>query len=212
MAGFDLMVLGLTMFFLVHLVSGIYELRIKAAAMMGQAGYRMTHALFSLGGLVLIGMGYSDAPFVPLYQPTPWAAAITLQVMPLAILLLASSHMYKDIRRITRHPMLWGIALFSALHLLANGDQASVMIFAPFLVYGFVAMWLTDRKKRLGDPPGWERESRETSVVPFVAIRQKRAAPSSGDRGLKTLLAALAVYLILIYAHEWLIGVALPIG
>lgn len=212
MEGFDLLAVGLGMFFVVHLISGIYELHRPVTAIMGQAGYRMAHALFALGGLVLIGMGYSEAPFVPLYEPPSWGASATLLVMPLAIILLASSHMYKDIKRITRHPMLWGITLFSALHLLANGDQASVMIFGPFFVYGLLGMWLTDRKKRLADSEAWAAESGNTSVLPFLAIRQGRASPATGNKGLKVVLIGLVVYVGLAYAHQWFIGVALPIG
>jgi uncharacterized membrane protein len=212
MEGFDLLAVGLGLFFVVHLISGIYELRKPVAALMGQAGYRMTHALFSLGGLVLIGMGYSSAPFVALYEPPAWGASVTLLVMPLAIILLVASHGSKDVKRITRHPMLWGITLFSALHLLANGDQATVMIFAPFFVYGLLAMWLTDRKKRLGDPDGWEKESRGTSVFPFVAMRQGRAGPPAGDKGKKAIFIGLVAYILLAYGHEWIIGAALPIG
>ena len=212
MEGFDLLAVGLGMFFAVHLISGIYELRTPVAAIMGPAGYRTAHALFALGGLVLVGMGYSDATFVPLFEPPSWGASVTLLVMPLAIILLASSHMYKDIKRITRHPMLWGITLFSALHLLANGDRASVMIFGPFFVYGLLGMWLTDRKKRLGDPEGWEVESRPTSVFPVVAIRLGRAGPAAVDKGLKAVLIGLVVYILLAHGHQWLIGVALPLG
>ena len=210
MEGFDLLAAGLGMFFVVHLISGTYELHRQVTAIMGQAGYRMTHALFALGGLVLIGMGYSDAPFVPLYEPPSWGASITLLVMPVAIIFLIGGRLSKDIKRITRHPMLWGITLFSALHLLANGDKASLMIFLPFLVYGPLAMWLTDRKKRLGDPEGWEKDSRQTSVFPFAAIRQGRAGPPAGDKGLKAVLIGLVVYILLAHGHQWLIGVALP--
>ncbi|MCH8201960.1 MAG: NnrU family protein [Proteobacteria bacterium] len=212
MEGFDLLAVGLGMFFGVHLISGIHELRTPVTAIMGQAGYRMTHALFAIGGLVLVGMGYADAPFVPLYEPPSWGASITLLVMPVAIIFLIGGHLSKDIKRVTRHPMLWGITLFSALHLLANGDKAAVMIFAPFLVYGLLAMWLTDRKKRLGDAEGWEKDSRQTSVFPFVAMRQGRAGPPAGDKGLKAVLIGLVVYILLAYGHQWLIGVALPIG
>lgn len=212
MEGFDLLAVGLAMFFVVHLISGIYELHGPVTAIMGQAGYRTTHALFALGGLVLMGMGYSDAPFVPLYEPPSWGASITLLVMPLAIVLLIGGGLSKDLKRVTRHPMLWGVALFSALHLLSNGDQASVMIFGPFFVYGLLGMWLTDRKKRLSDSKAWERNSRPTSVFPFVAIRQGRAGPPAGDKGLKAVLIGLVVYILLAYGHQWLIGVALPLN
>ncbi|MBN33412.1 MAG: hypothetical protein CMM46_01300 [Rhodospirillaceae bacterium] len=35
---------------------------------------------------------------------------------------------------ITRHPLLWGIALWALAHLIANGDVASLLFFASIVV------------------------------------------------------------------------------
>ncbi|VAW17651.1 hypothetical protein MNBD_ALPHA12-2327, partial [hydrothermal vent metagenome] len=42
------------------------------------------------------------------------------------------------IRVLVKHPMLWGTFFWSAGHLMANGDLASVILFGSFLVYSIV--------------------------------------------------------------------------
>jgi uncharacterized membrane protein len=35
----------------------------------------------------------------------------------------------RGIQRVTRHPFLWGVAVWAFVHLIANGDVASLMLF-----------------------------------------------------------------------------------
>lgn len=42
------------------------------------------------------------------------------------------------IKATVRHPMLLGVIFWSAGHLLANGDQASVSLFGAFLVWAIL--------------------------------------------------------------------------
>ena len=51
---------------------------------------------------------------------------------------LSASHTRGHIKKIIRHPMSIGIALWSAGHLLANGRQAAVILFSCFLVYALL--------------------------------------------------------------------------
>lgn len=46
--------------------------------------------------------------------------------------LLAQKEPAKGIQRITRHPFLWGVAVWSFTHLILNGDLASVIFLAAF--------------------------------------------------------------------------------
>lgn len=212
MAGFDLLAAGLAIFFLIHFVSGFYELRSRLVGLMGVTGYRAAHSLFAIGGLTLIVIGFSESPFEPLWQPPAFSGIVALIVMPVAIIFMIGGLVSKDILRITRHPMLWGLFLFSAVHLFANGELAPVMIFASFMVYSLLALWLTERKMRLGDRQGWEKLSAVTSVIPFKALIEGRALPAAGDRGLKAVLLGLGLFAALAYSHFWIAGVELPIA
>ena len=39
---------------------------------------------------------------------------------------------------ITRHPMMWGFAIWAAVHLMANGDTRGTVFFASILAYSLV--------------------------------------------------------------------------
>ena len=54
--------------------------------------------------------------------------------------------------RITRHPFLWGVAMWAAFHVAANGNLASVIFFGTFLVLSIVGTFSIDakRKRKLG--------------------------------------------------------------
>jgi uncharacterized membrane protein len=69
--------------------------------------------------------------------------------MPLAPILIVAAYLPTFIKRKVRHPMLIGVALWAAVHLLANGDLASTLLFAPFLIYALLDMLLTKPRKAL---------------------------------------------------------------
>jgi len=59
-------------------------------------------------------------------------------LMPISIVLLASANMQTNIKRFIKHPMLIGILVWSFVHLLANGDLRSIILFASFGVYALI--------------------------------------------------------------------------
>ena len=80
--------------------------------------------------------------------------------------------------RITRHPFLWGVVIWSAFHLATNGDLASVVFFGTFFLLALFGTFQIDAKRRRKLGAAWEPFSARTSNVPFVAIAQ--AEMSSG--------------------------------
>ena len=50
--------------------------------------------------------------------------------------------------RITRHPFLWGVVIWSIFHLAANGDEASVVFFGTFFLLALFGTTLIDAKRR----------------------------------------------------------------
>jgi uncharacterized membrane protein len=53
----------------------------------------------------------------------------------------------QGVLKITRHPFLWSVALWSAFHLAANGDGASVVFFGTFLVLAVAGTYSIDAKR-----------------------------------------------------------------
>ncbi len=136
----SLMITGLVLFFAVHLVPWSPRLRDTAMSGLGENRYKLAFTVVALAGLVLVVIGKGGAAFEPLYQPLPAMRHLTFLMVLAGFVLLPAAHMKTNIKRLTRHPMLWGIVLWGTGHLLANGDRASVVLFGAFVVYSLAAM------------------------------------------------------------------------
>lgn len=134
------MIAGLVLFFGPHLVSTIPAIKATKVQMMGEKAYKIGFALMALAGLILMGYGKSEMMFSHIYIPINEMRHAMGLVMWVSFFLLAAAHMKGNIKRFTRHPMLWGITLWSAGHLMVNGDKASLMLFGSFLLYSIWAM------------------------------------------------------------------------
>jgi uncharacterized membrane protein len=110
--------------------------------------------------------------------------------------------------RITRHPFLWGVAIWSAFHLAANGDQASVVLFGSFLILSIFGTFSIDAKRRRKMGEAWTSFAEKTSNIPFAAILSGRTKLKlSEDFGWR-FLVALILFLAILFSHARLIGVS----
>ncbi len=135
-----MLIAGLVLFLAVHMLPWWPPLRAAMIRGAGERGHRGAFALLSLAGLVLMVVGFGRAPFVPVYTPPPWGAHVALALMLPASILLAAAYAPGNVRRFTRHPMLWGVTLWALAHLLANGDRAALLLFGGFGVYALLDM------------------------------------------------------------------------
>jgi uncharacterized membrane protein len=153
---------------------------------MGEWPYRGAYSTVALITLVWMAWAYAGAP-----RDQLWTGfrEIPYVLMPLAFVLIAcgywrnptmvgadkllkSEDPARGIIRITRHPIMWGIMLWAAAHILARGDAKSLVFFGGFLVLAAVGTLAMDSRKR--NNPDWPRFAAVTSHVPFVAIAQER--------------------------------------
>ncbi|HXF66381.1 MAG TPA: NnrU family protein [Burkholderiales bacterium] len=198
-------------------------LRARLVAALGERGYLGLYSAVALAALGWMILAYSSAPYIALWQPGAlrWLPAA---LMPLATTLVASGLMARNpaligqehalraaepargILRVTRHPVMWGIALWAALHVAARGDLAALVFFGSFLALAAGGTALIDARRRAALGPVWERYAAATSNVPFAAILSRRNRLAPAEIGCKPLAAGLALYLALLAAHEPLIG------
>jgi uncharacterized membrane protein len=190
-------------------------------------GEKLYLGAYSLVSFVTIGWmawAYLHAPFQPLWQ-IPGVKLWPLVVMPFSLLLVVSGVMTRNpsavgqaaalragepargILRITRHPVMWGIALWAAVHLLARGDVASLVFFGSFLILALAGTALIDARKADALGEEWARFSAVTSNVPFTAIVEGRNRFAGAEIGAGRVLVALAAYGIVLGLHPWLFGV-----
>ena len=204
-------------FLLIHFgVSGT-RLRDRLVRRFGPGPYRGLFALASIIGLVWMISAYRHAPTVELW-------GVLLGFRPAAYVLVFVAFLFvvvgiatpsptrvgmessvtqgpeaaRGILRITRHPFLWGVALWAFVHLVVNGDLASLILFGSLLVLAVGGTYSIDAKRRRTFGGQWAEFARTTSAIPFVAIATGR------NQGLRVALAEIGVWrptaAILIYA------------
>lgn len=134
------LILGLVLFFAVHLVPTSPSLRDGLVERFGQRAYKAGFAVLSLIGLVLIVAGYHKLQLMPgknpvLWDPPSWTRHIAFLLMLPAMILLVAAFVPSRIRTAVKHPMLSAIKAWALAHLLVNGDLGSLVLFGAFLAF-----------------------------------------------------------------------------
>jgi uncharacterized membrane protein len=142
----ETMILGLAIFFAIHLLPTFSAVRSMLLLKLGEKTYKGIFALISFAGLALVVIGKGKAEFIPVWEPASWSYVVTNISMLLALYCIVAMHVQSNIKRFTAHPMLWGITFWSCGHLFTNGDQASIILFGSFLTYALLDMFSANRR------------------------------------------------------------------
>jgi uncharacterized membrane protein len=204
-------------------------LRGRLVDRLGERAYLGLYSVIALAAVVWLSIAYAGAPYVELWTFAAWMAWLPLLLMPVALIFLVGGvstpnptavgapgtldpeDAARGILRITRHPVMWAIALFALSHVVANGDLASVIFFGAFAALALIGTLLLDRKYAARRGADWRRFAEVTSNVPFGAIAAGRQRIEFEEIGWPRVGAALALYIALLALHPWLFGVS-PMG
>ncbi|MCE2510853.1 MAG: NnrU family protein, partial [Alphaproteobacteria bacterium] len=170
-----------------HVLLSSTPLRERLARLFGESGFFGLYVIVALLTLGWMTVAFFDAPNVALWEDPLWGRGLLFLLMPLVCVLLVAGLTSKNptmaaigrldpvenvpgIFRITRHPVMWALALWSGGHVLANGDKASLLFFGSFFTLSLAGPFLIERKKRAKGGPAWETFVAKTSILPFAAI------------------------------------------
>lgn len=217
---------ALVAFVLIHIGISATGLRTRLVGLVGEGPYRAVFSLVSLGLLAWLIQGYGAMrgdPFDPLnealWMPPDWLRwpALVLGLCGVALAItgvltpgptfagyesraLAKAEPGRGILRVTRHPFMWGVALWAAAHLMTNGERFAVMLFGALGAMALLGARSIDRKGAARNPEAWDRFAEVTSNAPFAAIAQGRNRLDVSEIGWRG-LAGIAAAALIVWAH-----------
>ena len=216
-------------FLAIHLLIAGTKVRDSITHAIGEGAYLGLFSLASIAAIAWLVFAYNAAqrgadPL--LYDLGPGVKHVGIPIVALAFLLgvqgllmpnptsvrqegaAAKANAVKGVLRITRHPFLWGVAIWSAFHLSANGDEASVIFFGTFFLLSILGTFSIDAKRRRKMGDTWSAFAAQTSNVPFSAVMAGRNSLKLGESfGWRFWVAAL-VFVIVLFAHAHVFGVS----
>ena len=134
-----LLVAGLALFVVSHLLPAMPGRRDALVMRLGPVTYRIVFSLVSVAALLMIVLGYAYAGRgEQLFAPVGAAKALAPYAMTLAFILVAAARGPSHIRATVKHPLLLATLIWSAVHLLANGDLRGTVLFGAVLAYAAV--------------------------------------------------------------------------
>jgi uncharacterized membrane protein len=207
----------------IHLVVSGTRVRDGIVSAIGEGPYLGLYALASLATLVWLAISYNAASMSSenrvLYDLGRGVRDSGVLVIAVAFLLgfqgllmpnptsvrygaaAAKEANIKGVLRITRHPFLWGVVIWSAFHMAANGDLASVIFFGTFFVVALLGTFSIDAKRKRKMGAAWDAFAAKTSNVPFGAVVSGRNSLNFSESLGRPFWIAAAVFLVVVFAH-----------
>jgi len=199
---------AIALFLAAHILPALPVPRTFLIGRLGETGYLLAYGFLSLLLLGLVAYAYAQAPRHLLWETAIWMRHATLGLMLPCVLLLVIAlttpnpysigigargfdPLHPGPLRLTRHPLLHALTLWTGAHLIPNGDAESLVLFGFFLVLALAGFPMMTAKRQ--HPPFPKR--------PLCLA----------DIGLWRIALALVLYAGLLWAHPYVIGVD-PLG
>ncbi|MEM7467396.1 MAG: NnrU family protein [Pseudomonadota bacterium] len=140
------LITGLGLFFVVHLVPNFTSLHRHLVGRFGENEYKFGTGVLTLVAFGLIVIGMRDIPYAQVWLPPVWLHLFVLPLLFVAFFFIASSFVPSNMPRLVGQPIYIGIILFSVAHLLVNDDLGSIILFASFLVFSVLHIFLANQR------------------------------------------------------------------
>ena len=191
---------------------------------LGETGYLAMFSVAAGAALIWYAAAYSAAPYQELWPALKVLRLLPLMIMPFAMIPLVCGYTTRNpmavrqekhfhasdpapgILKVTRHPIMWAIALWALSHLAGNGDQASLIFFGGLAALALLGMPLMDHRRAETLGSAWGPFALTTSAIPFAAALQRRAKPRLSEIGWWRIALGLVLYAGALAAHGPLLG------
>lgn len=219
------LVLATLVFIGIHIIPSSF-LRGALVSRVGLGVYLAGYSLLSAAALIWMIMAYIAAPYGPVYwEFGNWTRYAAIAGMLVAAILFVGPYTGRSptgiggqktvntpaarsgLNAITRHPLMWAFAIWSAVHLLNNGDLRSIIFFAGFGGMALLGSVMIDKKRAKEIGSDYLDYAKATSNIPFMALLQRRASLSIKDVWWRVLIGLFA-FMAFFHLHTMIIGVS----
>ncbi|MDN5787041.1 NnrU family protein [Pseudorhodobacter sp.] len=217
--------LAFMVFLASHMIPSRPKLRAALQARLGPRGFILAYSVLSTLLLVWLIVAAGNVPFEVVWDQMPWQRWVVNLAMPFAVALAVFGigapnplsfggrktgfdPAHPGIAGVTRHPLLWALALWSGVHTLVNGDLAHVVLFGSFTAFALLGMVAIDRRnQRQMGAEKWQELAQHTRVLPLAALVSGRWHPIHSPNPLR-LVGTLLIWAGVLMAHLPVIGVS----
>lgn len=183
------LIAGVLLWSIVHLTKSVAPgVRSGLQNKLGEGPHKGIVALLIITALALMIYGWRTAQYEFVYDPPTWGRHLNMLTMIFAILLFGAAQGKSRVKQAIRHPMLTGVLVWSAGHLLANGDSRSVVLFGGLGLWALISIFTVSRNEG-----AWVKPT-ETATM---------------GREILSVVIALVLYIVLFGMHRFYAGVAL---
>ena len=192
-----------------HAVLSARPVRPALRRRLGAVGFYVVYSAVSLAALAAFVWAFLSVGAGPaLFAPPPGARHAAIALMPLAVFLVlcrlttGPAPTPGGVYRVSRFPGSVGVLLWALLHLLNMGDARRVLLFATMAAIALIALVRNERQRRRdGDP------APSVGILPFASTIMRRAPLPWREIGWHRLATTVAVYMALLLAHPYVLGV-----
>lgn len=162
-----------------------HPLRAPLVGMLGERGFLSVYVLVAFVTMGWMIAAFLAAPYAPrLWNGTkdwPWVIGCALTLTGLTLFLGSlqnnpalpeqdteglAAKVPTGAFRVTRHPMMWGFALWAGAHVLVGPTPRTLVVAGAVLVLALVGAHLQDRRKSVQIGAGWTAWEAKTSYWP----------------------------------------------
>ena len=184
-----LLIAGVLLWSIVHLMKSVTPgVRASIQATIGEGPHKGLAALLLLTSVGLMIYGWRTTPAKFVYDPPGWGRHLNMLLMVVAIYLIGVAQGKSRVKQWLRHPMLTGVLVWAIGHLLANGDNKSLVLFGGIGLWALLSIITVSRNEG-----AWVKPAEVATV----------------GREIVSVVIALVLYAILFGTHRFIAGVAL---
>jgi uncharacterized membrane protein len=224
----SMLIAAAAVFLLIHLLISGTRLRDAIVKAVGEGPYMGLFSLASIAALtwliIAFGQARHDPANVAYWTITPISRGVAIGLVLVGFLLAVPGLLTnsptrvrggdlvdrpdaaKGMTRISRHPFLWGAAIWALAHLIANGRAADIVLFGDILLLSVLGTYSIDAKRQRALGERYTVFKTKTSNIPFAAIIQGRQSLNLGEIWWR-LIVALITWAVVLHFHPQLFGV-----